>query len=172
MELEQAQKALEVALDEACGVDVSKVDTGELIRIEETLAAARDAAKQAVSFRLKRRRERGSSPADAPEAMAVTADMSVPPDEITQRVFDDLRGKRWRAFAVNPTALSSESGAIPEAFRRGWLSFESADEMRRVAPAPANWQHLTIEELRVLCAKAPAAPKRLNNLGQRNEPDG
>jgi hypothetical protein len=38
--LKQAQKAFETALDEACGVDLKQVDTGELIRIEETLALA------------------------------------------------------------------------------------------------------------------------------------
>ncbi|MGH7637811.1 MAG: hypothetical protein ACREOK_09165 [Gemmatimonadaceae bacterium] len=46
--LDKAQKALEVALEEACGLDLSKVDTGELIRIEETLVSAHRAAKDAV----------------------------------------------------------------------------------------------------------------------------
>jgi hypothetical protein len=56
--LERAQKALETALEEACGVDVRDVDTLELIHIDETLAVASQAAKEAVSVRLKLRMER------------------------------------------------------------------------------------------------------------------
>ena len=50
-----AQKALDVALQEACGVDVKKASTGEMIRIEETLEIAHNAAKEVVSVRLRRR---------------------------------------------------------------------------------------------------------------------
>jgi hypothetical protein len=56
--LAQAQQALDSALEEACGVDVRKVNTGEMIRIEETLALAAEAAKEVVSVRLKRRGQR------------------------------------------------------------------------------------------------------------------
>lgn len=50
-----AQQALDTALEEACGVDVHKANTGEMIRIEETLEIARNAAKEVVSVRLRRR---------------------------------------------------------------------------------------------------------------------
>jgi len=50
-----AQQKLDTALEEACGVDVHKANTGELIRIEETLALAAEAAKEVVSVRLRRR---------------------------------------------------------------------------------------------------------------------
>jgi hypothetical protein len=53
--LTQAQQTLDRALEEACAVDVSKADTGEMIRIEETLAIAAEAAKEVVSVRLRRR---------------------------------------------------------------------------------------------------------------------
>jgi hypothetical protein len=53
--LEFAQKALDVALEQACGVDVRKANTGEMIRIEETLQIATNAAKEVVSVRLRRR---------------------------------------------------------------------------------------------------------------------
>ena len=55
--LQLAQQALDTALEEACGVDVSKANTGELIRIEETLEIAHKAAKEVVSVRLRRRAE-------------------------------------------------------------------------------------------------------------------
>lgn len=43
---------LQAALDEVCeDVEILKTETEELIRIEETLAMASDAAKQAISLR-------------------------------------------------------------------------------------------------------------------------
>lgn len=146
--LDQAQKALQTALDEACTVDLSKVDTGELIRIEETLAHASKAAKDAVSLRLKRRSRRAAKPESEPEP-------------ITHRVFDDIRGTRWHTFAVHGSEATVERAGLPEAFRHGWLVFESSDEVRRVAPIPAKWEELSIDELRQLCYSAAGAPRRI-----------
>jgi hypothetical protein len=43
---------LQSALEEVCeDTDIRRTETHELIRIEETLAAASDAAKQAISLR-------------------------------------------------------------------------------------------------------------------------
>ena len=43
---------LQSALEEVCeDVSIPEANTGELIRIEETLAAASDAAKRAISLR-------------------------------------------------------------------------------------------------------------------------
>jgi hypothetical protein len=43
---------LQSALEEVCeDTDIRRTETDELIRIEETLAAASDAAKQAISLR-------------------------------------------------------------------------------------------------------------------------
>jgi hypothetical protein len=39
-ELQEAQSTLEGALREACGVDVKKANTGELIHVDELLAIA------------------------------------------------------------------------------------------------------------------------------------
>lgn len=53
--LEQAEHRLQAALGEVCedlsDSGVRKPDTGELIRIDETLAVASEAAKQAISLR-------------------------------------------------------------------------------------------------------------------------
>jgi hypothetical protein len=156
--MEQAQKALVTALDEACGVDLGEASTDELIRIEETLATATQAAKQVVSFRLRRREQRaeGKSRTAAPVSGGLADVIPV----IQQRVFDDIRGKRWRVFAVHPSRTTVERAALPEGFREGWLSFEADDEKRRVAPIPEGWEQLTIEELRLLCQRAQRAPKR------------
>jgi len=152
-EIENAQKALKSALEKSREVNIDEIDTGELIRIEETLAVASRAAKEAVSLRLKRRNQRPTPTDQAREPSVAEA-----------RVFDDIRGKRWRAFAVYPSSATVQRAALPEAFRHGWLSFESADEMRRVAPVPENWQALSIDELQQLCFRAGSAPKRVNSL--------
>jgi hypothetical protein len=156
--LDQAQKALETALDEACRVDLSKVDTGELIRIEETLANASRAAKDAVSLRLKRRAGRSAKPQAEPEP-------------ITHRVFDDIRGKRWHTFAVHSSEATVERAGLPDAFRHGWLVFESNDEVRRVAPIPDKWEELSIDDLRQLCFSAAGAPRRIGVRGDPRQQD-
>src|SRR3954468_16900588 len=46
---EHARTNLKHALDEACRADISRADTGELIRVEEVLAIANEAAKEAIS---------------------------------------------------------------------------------------------------------------------------
>jgi hypothetical protein len=156
--LDQAQKALQTALDDACQVDLSKIDTGELIRIEETLSNASKAAKSAVSLRLKRRARRAAVP-------------EVEAEPITHRVFDDIRGKRWHTFAVHGSEATVERAGLPEAFRHGWLVFEATDEVRRVAPIPAKWEELTIDELRQLCYSAAGAPRRIGVRGDPRESD-
>jgi hypothetical protein len=66
--LEKAEHRLEAALGEVCEEPplggVRKPDTGELIRIDETLALASDAAKQAISLRRQLRRSANKEPAD------------------------------------------------------------------------------------------------------------
>jgi hypothetical protein len=156
--LDEAQKALRTALAEACAVDLSEVDTGELIRIEESLAHASKAAKDAVSLRLKRRTRRAAKPEPEPEP-------------ITHRVFDDIRGKRWHTFAVRGSEATVERAGLPEAFRHGWLVFESTDEVRRVAPIPARWEELSIDDLRQLCYSAAASPRRIGVRGKPREND-
>jgi hypothetical protein len=59
--LEKAEHRLAAALGEVCDdstvTGVAKPDTGELIRIDETLALAGEAAKQAISLRRQRRKK-------------------------------------------------------------------------------------------------------------------
>ncbi len=145
-DLEQVTAKLKGALEEACVTDVEQADTGELIRIEEMLAIANDAAKQAISVRrrisqgTKRRRSSGG-----------------------HREIEDQRGIRWIVFAIHP---SSERGtqALSERYRGGWLTFDSGAETRRVAPIPNNWEHMSDAELATLCGQGEVAPPRKNRL--------
>lgn len=59
--LDEAQATLQEALDDACTADVERLDTGEMIRIEEVLAIANDAAKRVVSMKRRMRRDQDAS---------------------------------------------------------------------------------------------------------------
>jgi hypothetical protein len=151
--LDAAQRALDVALDEACGVDVNMATTAEMIRVEETLAVASNAAKEVVSVRLRRRTRSRSTPAPTESATELTGEHAV------DRVFDDADGKRWHVYAVHPSARTIRSGTLAASFQHGWLCFESHDERRRLAPIPDNWKDVPIEDLAALCVNAERAEK-------------
>jgi len=56
--LKTTENQLQEALEEVCeDTDVPGTDTDELIRIEETLASATEAAKKAISIRRKMRQD-------------------------------------------------------------------------------------------------------------------
>lgn len=57
--LQDVERKLDQTLDQVCEEPpASKLDTGELIRVEETLALAAEAAKEAVSIRRRMRADR------------------------------------------------------------------------------------------------------------------
>jgi hypothetical protein len=148
--LDEAQRALDAALDQACKVDVKRATTGEMIRIEETLAVAANAAKEVVSVRLRRRSSKGKAASPVEDAPASTT-----PD----RVLDDADGKRWHVYAVHPSVGRTRTLTLAAPFRDGWLCFESHDERRRLAPIPPHWEALSDEALLVLCRNAEVAPQ-------------
>ena len=83
------------------------------------------------------------------------------------RQFRDQAGVEWRVFltARGSDAVSREY-ALPEEFREGWLVFESANQKRRLAPVPPDWESLPAEALAALCAKASPQLTRTKPLGE------
>ena len=82
----------------ACSADIDDADTAELIRIEEVLAIANEAAKKVVSVR-RRLRESGDSRRDP---------------TTSHREVEDRRGVRWTVFAVHPgTASPGTTASVP-----------------------------------------------------------
>ena len=144
--LQRAQQTLRSALAEACRTDLERADTGELIRIEEVLAIANEAAKEVVSVRRRLSSERAT-----PESPRLDAPSS--------REIVDERGVQWAVFAVTPST-STDRPTVREHFRGGWLSFDSGAETRRLVPIPAGWQDMAENELRSLCARAELVPHR------------
>ena len=156
-QLDEAQKALVVALEEACAADLDKLDTPELIRIEETLDVASKAAKEAVSMRLRIDAQPGLAERHKAKDAVPDTDAS---KGVPHRVIRDGQGKQWHVFAVHATSPQSGKTALPAAFQAGWLVFDSADEVRRIAPIPAGWEALSVEKLRDLCGCTSGSPKR------------
>jgi hypothetical protein len=71
------------------------------------------------------------------------------------REFRDASGMEWRvSLTPRGSDAVSREHFLPEAYREGWLVFESAREKRRFAPVPADWETLTVEALIELCGKA------------------
>jgi hypothetical protein len=156
--LERAKSQLKNALVEACHADIDRADTGELIRVEEVIAIANEAAKEAISVRRRLRSDRaardrgGSAAGDHPgvggAGQGANADSALEYEvrNPTLREIDDARGIRWAVFAVYPTT-SVDQPAVREGFRGGWLAFDSGSETRRLAPIPSGWREASDAEL-------------------------
>jgi len=170
--LERAESRLKSALDEACQTDVERVNTGELIRVEEVLAIANEAAKEAVSVRRRLRGQkrgasrRTSAPATPQPSVRDATDpsgVSIPADQSRMREVSDGDRVRWTVFAVYPDSPGKATGrhsVVREPYRQGWLAFTSTTETRRLAPIPEGWLTASEAELVVLCKRAELAPRR------------
>lgn len=162
-QLAAAERTLKEVLDDACEArPVDQVDTGELIRIEEMLAIASDAAKKAISIRRKRRQNTPPG-LDAQEpngrAAAQMSGLEEAPGG-THRVFVDGNGEQWDVWAVYPKARGTPNAVLRGSYRQGWLCLESARQKRRLSPIPPGWESLPDEELRALCEGADVVPSR------------
>ena len=72
------------------------------------------------------------------------------------REFTDSRGVTWRVWRTKPRAGS----VYDETLRGGWLTFESSQGRRRLAPIPSGWADATPERLDLMCRAAEAVTVR------------
>jgi hypothetical protein len=87
------------------------------------------------------------------------------------RDFVDSKGVTWRVWSTIPTGGSVRVTKFVE----GWLTFESGDSLRRLAPLPPNWEDASIERLELMCRAAKEVPRhtgpiprvKLDDLGRR-----
>ena len=70
--------------------------------------------------------------------------------------FIDSNGVSWRVWNTVPTTRTSLSGE----FERGWLTFESAGALKRLAPIPPAWEASTPDRLELMCRAATDVPRR------------
>jgi len=64
-----------------------------------------------------------------------------------------------RRSGFDRRTVSQRRITLAEGYGRGWLTFESLDEKRRLIPIPGGWDSATQEELRMLCTKAKLVAK-------------
>jgi len=86
---------------------------------------------------------------------------------MTIRHFTDSRGVTWRVWPTTPRVGS----VYDETLRGGWLTFESSEGRRRLAPIPAGWRDATPERLDLMCRAAsavrrPSHPVRRTDLSE------
>jgi hypothetical protein len=150
--LQQTEAELSEKLEEACVPetrDVSDESTAELSKLSDSLLAAARAAKDVVSLRNRRHRQRGTS-GDTAEGEAL-------------REFTDRDGKAWRVWSVTPSQsrASKRESSLGE-FEQGWLAFETLDEnaRKRLPHYPANWLTMSEAKLQELLGLAVEAPTR------------
>jgi hypothetical protein len=167
-QLAQAQETLKQMLEEACAAEIYSADTGQLIRIEEVLALADEAAKEVISIRRKRRHGSGRASATASDApsdrTAIPGADLAPPD--THRIFQDAQGVQWDACAIRPSAPVGRV-QLPEPYRSGWIFFESVTEKRRLSPIPDDWPSISDDVLREMCTRADVVPERAPSARRR-----
>jgi hypothetical protein len=64
----------------------------------------------------------------------------------------------WRGVerrgGIDRRSASQRRITLSEGYGRGWLTFESLDDKRRLVPAPEGWENANSTELRVLCERA------------------
>lgn len=167
-QLREAEISLEQALVDACATTTpSQADTGELIRMEEALQTASEAAKRAISLRRRRRAEKiqraaSWSMGDAEAAASLGA---------THRNFTDAHGVWWDVFAVYPEVRLSPHSKLKGTFQQGWLCFDSGSEKRRLSPIPEDWRTVSDEDLEQLAQGADVASKRRGRPRKDSRPE-
>jgi hypothetical protein len=83
--------------------------------------------------------------------------------------FTDRAGKSWKVWHTLPR-LAALMNSLPPDWKQGWLTFESDDDKRRLAPFPPKWEQLPATRLELLCRMAqPASLSAVNGDLQREE---
>lgn len=172
--LKEAERLLRESLGEVCATDPARADTGEMIRLDEMLAIAGEAAKRAVSLRRRMRQEgRPASPraarrrsAGAPESngngraadatRTAVEGAALRAADAESRTFRDGRGVVWSVWAVYPQSGSRKAG-LRGSYANGWLTFVCEAEKRRLSPVPEDWMTADDSTLEALLLAAEVA---------------
>lgn len=83
------------------------------------------------------------------------------------REFTDSRGNVWRVWSTVPTTATGLAGG----FARGWLTFNSGERLRRLAPIPADWEALPDDRLEGLCGRAQDVARRIQTSLRSEQPE-
>lgn len=69
------------------------------------------------------------------------------------RELQDDSGRVWRVWDTRPVAANALRSVSPT-FAEGWLTFESDDERRRLAPIPTEWEVASPDVMLSWCGRA------------------
>jgi len=74
----------------------------------------------------------------------------------------DEKGVKWRVWAVQRSSIHPKTAAedFLGDYGEGWLCFESANERRRLARFPQDWDRMADKDLIGLLTKAAVVPVR------------
>jgi hypothetical protein len=85
---------------------------------------------------------------------------------MSSREFIDAAGRVWRVRSTVP----SGTGLLAADYADGWLTFETVDRVRRLAPIPDDWRSLRAEQLEYLCLCATEMPRRTGPMTRLERP--
>ena len=72
-----------------------------------------------------------------------------------QREFTDSKGTRWLVWSTTPTQGAVLAGDM----QKGWLTFESDGERRRLVPIPRDWEDAATDRMELYCRAAQAVTR-------------
>jgi len=59
-----------------------------------------------------------------------------------------------RRSGLDRRTISQRRITLSQGYGRGWLTFESLEEKRRLVPIPSGWEEASNSELRAMCEQA------------------
>lgn len=83
------------------------------------------------------------------------------------RQFRDARGVHWRVWSTKPANVAT----LTPDFKGGWLTFESAAELRRLAPIPPDWEEVSSNRLDLMCRAARVVPRHTGPMPRARRED-
>ena len=74
---------------------------------------------------------------------------------MAQREFTDTKGTRWLVWSTTPT----QGAVLGSEMQKGWLTFESDGERRRLVPIPRDWEQAAADRMELYCRAAQAVTR-------------
>jgi hypothetical protein len=83
------------------------------------------------------------------------------------REFTDSAGIAWRVWSTTP----APGAVFDDSHKAGWLTFESAEMRKRLAPIPRGWEEASVERLDLMCRAAEVVRRRSGTAALTPDPD-
>jgi hypothetical protein len=86
---------------------------------------------------------------------------------MASRNFHDSRGVAWRVWATVPVQAS----VLSTQYAGGWLTFETPETLRRLAPIPSDWEDVGPDRLELYCRVAEEVPRHTGPFARMRRDD-